>query len=86
MYDIDPETKRWELSRLMIDKNHQGNGYGKQAISLLLSQLKEKLGSIPFYTSIEPTNEAMKKLIQSFGFAPTGEIMWDEEVFCVKIN
>ena len=85
MYDIDPETKRWELSRLMVDEEYQGNGYGKQALSLLLAQLKEKLGSIPFYTSIEPENIVMKELIQSLNFAPTGEIMWDEEVYMVTL-
>jgi diamine N-acetyltransferase len=85
MYDIDPETKRWELSRLMIDEVHQGNGYGKQALSLLLKQLKEKLGSIQFYTSVEPANEVMKKLIKSLGFSETGEIMWDEEIYCINL-
>ena len=83
MYDIDPETKRWELSRFMIDQKHQGNGYGKQALLLLLKQLREKLGSIHFYTSVVPSNEGMKKLIKSFDFSETGEIMWDEEVYCM---
>lgn len=82
MYDIDPETKRWELSRLMIDKKHQGKGYGKQALLLLLERIKNILGSICFYTSVEPTNTTMKNLIEELGFSETGEIMWDEEVFC----
>jgi len=85
MYDIDPETKRWELSRLMIDKEHQRKGYGKQALLLLLKQLKEKIGSIKFYTSVEPENNTMKNLIKSLGFIKTGEIMWDEEVFCITL-
>jgi len=85
MYDIDPETKRWELSRFMVDKKHQGNGYGRQALSLLLAHLKEELGSIPFYTSIEPKNKGMKKLVKLLGFTPTGEIMWGEEVYSVTL-
>lgn len=85
MYDLDPDTKRWELSRFMVDEKYQGNGYGKEALSLLLLQLKKKLGSISFYTSIEPKNQVMKKLIQSLGFSSTGEIMWDEEVFCIAL-
>ena len=83
MYDIDPETDRWELSRFMIDEEYQGNGYGKKALSLLLSLLREKLGAISFYTSVEPENKVMKKLIKSLGFVETGEVLWDEEVFSV---
>lgn len=82
MYDIDPETKRWELSRLMIDKEHQGKGYGKQALLLVLEKIKNTLGPIRFYTSVHPENAAMKRLIEWLGFAKTGEIMWEEEVFC----
>lgn len=85
MYDIDPETKRWKLSRLMIAEEYQGKGYGKQALLLLLSRLKEKIGPTPFYTSVEPTNIYMKKLIKSVGFAPTGEVIWDEAVYSVKL-
>jgi len=85
MYDIDSETKRWELSRLMVDEEYQGNRYGKQALSLLLMHLKEKLGSISFYTSIESENKVMQKLIQSLGFVPTGEVMWDEDVYSITL-
>ena len=85
MYDIDPETKRWELSRLMIDEEHQGNGFGKQALLLLLRQLKEKLGSIHFYTSVVPSNNVMKRLVKSLGLLETDEITWDEEVFRIAL-
>lgn len=85
MYDIDPDTKRWELSRFMIADSHQGNGYGKKALVLLLDKLKKDLGSITFYTSVVPENTVMKKLIESIGFSKTGEIMWDEEVFCITL-
>lgn len=85
MYDIDPETKRWELSRFMIDKKYQGKGYGRQALLLLLKKLKEMLGSVNYYTSVATENAAMKKLIENVGFLKTGETMWSEEVFCKKL-
>ena len=85
MYDIDPETKRWELSRFMIDEEHQGNNYGKQALIVLLEKLKNELGEINFYTSVEPSNKVMKKMIKSLGFSVTGEIMWEEEVYCKSL-
>jgi len=85
MYDIDPDTKRWELSRFMIDERHQGKGYGRHALVMLLEKLKIELGQIDFYTSVEPENNAMKKLIESLGFIQTGEIMWEEEVYCKSL-
>lgn len=44
MYDLDPETKRMEMSRLMIDQRFQGKGYAKKAILKLLNLMREKYG------------------------------------------
>lgn len=86
MYDIDPDTKRLELSRFMIDESHQGKGYGRQALTLLLEKVGKAQGPVDFYASVVPENEAMKKLISSMGFTETGEIMWDEEVFRIMLG
>ncbi|QVK17588.1 GNAT family N-acetyltransferase [Mycoplasmatota bacterium] len=85
MYDIDPDTKRHEMSRLMIDHKFQGKGYGKIAITKLLELIRNKYGNINFYTSIEPNNIGAQKLYESLGFKKTGEIMWDEVVMVVKL-
>jgi diamine N-acetyltransferase len=85
MYDIDPDTNRLEMSRLMMDKNNQGKGYGKAAISKLFDLVREKYGDVEFYTSIEPENVATGKLYESMGFKKTGEIMWEEEVMVVQL-
>ena len=84
MYDIDADTKRWELSRMMIDKRFQGNGYGKEALRILLELISRVIGNVDFYTSTAPENADMKHLISGQGFVPTGEIMWDEEVFVLR--
>ncbi|MGH4123790.1 MAG: GNAT family N-acetyltransferase [Clostridium sp.] len=85
MYDLDPDTKRMEMSRLMIDQKYQGKGYGKMAVLKLLDLIKEKYGNIKFYTSIEPKNIVAQKLYESLGFKKTGEIMWDEEVMVIQL-
>jgi len=62
--------------RILIDKNRQGKGYGKQAISKIIDEIK----TMPYgradrvYTSWAPDNVASKMLFKSFGFAETGEI------------
>lgn len=85
MYDLDPDTKRMEISRLMIDQKYQGKGYGKKSMLKLLELIKGKYGNIKFYTSIEPENIIAEKLYESIGFKKTGEIMWDEEVMTIQL-
>lgn len=85
MYDVDPDTHRTEMCRLMIDKEYQGKGYGRAAILRLLDLVKKKYGNIKFYTSIEPNNATAKKLYESVGFNMTGEIMWEELVMMVQL-
>ncbi|WP_245840345.1 GNAT family N-acetyltransferase [Terribacillus saccharophilus] len=80
MFGTDEETKRIELCRFMLDKQHQGKGYGKAALMMLLELIKIRYGAISFYTSIVPGNAAAEKLYESAGFVMTGEIMWDELV------
>jgi diamine N-acetyltransferase len=80
MYGKDRETKRMEMSRLMIDRKYQGRGYGRKASQLLLEKLLDTYGNIDLYTSAEPENVNAITLYESLGFEKTGEIMWGEIV------
>jgi diamine N-acetyltransferase len=59
----------------MIDKNHQGKGYGKKAMLTALELIrtfpygKASLVSL----SYEPENLAAKSLYSSLGFVETGD-------------
>ena len=63
----------YNVWRFMIDKNHQGKGYGKQAMGKVLDEIR----AMPFgkanyvYTNYEPKNEVGRKLYASFGFVDT---------------
>jgi diamine N-acetyltransferase len=85
MYGLDSDTKRWEMCRLMIDKEFQNKGYGKEAVLKILDEMKEKFGKIEFFTSVEPQNIKAQKLFEKIGFSKTGEIMWDEEVMKIQL-
>ena len=56
--------------RFMIDKRYQGNGYGREAMRLVLEFIRTfPAGAAKYcWLSYEPTNERAKKLYQSFGF------------------
>lgn len=86
MYDLDPDTNRMEMCRLMIDHKYQGKGYGRSAVLKLLDLIREKYGKIKFYTSTVPGNTAAQKLYESIGFKKTGEIMWGEVVMAIQLD
>jgi len=80
-YQNDDEPLYY-LWRFMIDKKHQGKGYGKAAMVEILKHIRTmplgKASSI--YLSYEPENEVAKKLYASLGFVETGEIKDGEAV------
>jgi len=74
MYGFDGETSNYWICRLMIDHTAQGKGYGKEAIGLILEEIKQMEGCDAIYLSTEPENEKAIKLYESFGFVKTGQI------------
>ena len=77
----------YNLWRLMIDKNYQNKGYGKEAVRLALEFIKTfPCGKADFcWLSYEPENEVAKRLYHSFGFAETGEMDGDEIIAVLKL-
>jgi len=61
--------------RFMLDAKQQGKGYGRQALTQLLDEIRQfPCGKVDYcYTSYEPKNITAKKLYESFGFIETGE-------------
>ncbi len=74
MYGHDEETSNYWICRLMIDHTCQGKGYGKEAIGLVLEEMKKVEECDAIYLSTEPENEKAIQLYESFGFVKTGNI------------
>ena len=77
----------YNLWRLLIDKNYQNKGYGKEAVRLALEFIKTfPCGKADFcWLSYEPENEIASRLYHSFGFAETGEMDGDEIIAVLKL-
>ena len=64
----------YEIYRLMIDKNHQGKGYGREAVMLLLDYIR----TFPYgraenvYAAWHPENEISGKTFLGCGFTAAG--------------
>lgn len=69
----------------MIDKIYQGHGYGKKAMQLIIEEMRKIVDCKEIYLSTEPENALAIKLYESLGFRATGEIIEDEEEYCLHI-
>jgi diamine N-acetyltransferase len=66
--------------RLMIEASHQGKGYGKAAMNLMLDHLKAISGCQRIAISYAPENQTARQLYARLGFVETGEMEDDEVV------
>ena len=64
--------KQYTLWKFLIDKEHQGKGYGKEALKQGVTYLKEQFDAKEIYTGVSLGNEAAKGLYKSVGFVETG--------------
>ena len=71
--DFD-DKPAYEIYRLMIDRNHQGKGYGKEAVNLLLKYIKTfPYGEAEYvYAEWHPDNKASEKVCAASGFLTIG--------------
>lgn len=77
--DEDDETV-YKICRLMIAKEHQGKGYGRQAMERSLEIIRTfPHGKADLVVlSYKSDNEAARSLYSSLGFKETGEFDGDE--------
>ncbi|WP_344904178.1 GNAT family N-acetyltransferase [Paenibacillus hodogayensis] len=68
--------------RLMIDKQHQYRGYGREAMKKILEFIRTcPAGPAQYrWISYKAENAVAKKLYESFGFRDNGEIIHEEQI------
>jgi diamine N-acetyltransferase len=86
MMGQDKDTQQCYIVRLMIDAKHQGKGYGRTAMKLMVDDLKARYNPDAIFISFEPENHAARKLYESLGFADTGKIEEGELVFRLPLT
>ena len=63
---------QYTLWKFLIDKNHQGKGYGREALIKGIKYLEDRFGIREIYTGVALGNERAKHLYRSIGFKETG--------------
>jgi diamine N-acetyltransferase len=75
MYCMDEEDREYWIYRMMIDQKHQGKGYSKAALRLLLDRIQSDPEHHIVYLDVHPENTPAVRLYQGFGFRFTGKVV-----------
>ncbi|MBR6477423.1 MAG: GNAT family N-acetyltransferase [Lachnospiraceae bacterium] len=62
----------YTLWKFLIDKDHQHQGIGREALQLGIDFLKDRFHVSEVYTGVVPENTVAKRTYASAGFKPTG--------------
>ena len=68
----DPEDGSYYLWRLMIGAQHQGRGYGRRAMELLIEHVKMLLGGSVLKSNHAPGEGSPAEFYRRLGFQHTG--------------
>ena len=80
MLIVDRKNNECEIWEFVIDKKHQGKGYGKNATKVVIEHIKKEFSCNNIFLSVFPENKVAIKVYERCGFSFTGESVEDEVV------
>ena len=80
----DPPKEFW-VWRFMIDASHQGKGYGRRALELLVEEARQD-GVKEVRLSYHPGEHSPHAFYTGFGFVDTGEVEEGERVMRLALE
>ena len=75
-----PSEGEYFIWRIMIDKAHQGSGYGEAALRLLVERIQAIGDPKVLLLSHMQGNERAARFFQAFGFEYTGEALGEADL------
>ena len=84
MLNLDHEKPEYYLWRYMIDKNHQGKGYGKRALDEVVKFLSQFTKADVLFSSVVPGEHSPMGFYLNYGFDETEE--WEEGEKVIKLD
>lgn len=85
MISDTPEKAEYYLWRFMIDAKHQGKGYGRRALELVIEHVKTRPNAKALYTSHVRDNDGAGRFYRKMGFEYTGEVEGEELVMKLEL-
>ena len=82
-WNVEPQPPEilgpWFLWKLLVDKRHQGRGYGREIVSKVVDLVRAE-GATELLTSYVPESGGPAGFYERLGFVPTGEVDPDGEI------
>ena len=82
----DPDTPEYYLWRLMIDAAHQGNGFGRKAIALLVEYVRTRPAARELLVSYHPGPHSPRDFYLKQGFHDTGRVEEGEDMLSLPLD
>lgn len=80
------EKEEYFLWRFMVAAEHQGNGYGKRALDLVVEHVRGLPGATELRTSYVPGKAGPRDFYLRYGFVETGEVEGGERVIRLELS
>lgn len=80
VYGRDPDDGEYWLYRFMIDRRHQGKGFGTRALAALVAEVRALPDSRGITVGYQPDNAVAERLYFAAGFEPAGMASWGEKL------
>ena len=85
LYD-DPEEQQYFLWRLMIDADHQGAGYGRRGLDLVVEHVRGRPGARELRSSYVEGEDGPAGFYRAYGFVETGEVEGADVVISLDLE
>jgi diamine N-acetyltransferase len=83
---IDEEEDEYDLWRMMIDKKHQGKGYGGRALRQVIEYVSSFPGAQELTLSYLPGDGNPGPFFTKFGFEDSDEWVDDEKLLALNLD
>lgn len=80
MYCIDRDDGEYWIYRLMVDKEHQGKGYGRRAMELVVETIKRDAAHHRILLGVHRDGGASVHIYESMGFVFNGQVFGKEHI------
>lgn len=86
MLDENPEQGVYFLWRFMIAGEHQGRGFGRAALDLVVEHVRSRPGATELLSSYVPGEHGPRDFYLAYGFEETGETEGEEIVIRLPLG
>lgn len=88
MYGIDPDDNNYWIYRLMVAEGHQGQGFGTEAVKLIIDEIKSiNTSGIPLIMiGYKQENAGARVTYRKAGFVETEIASWGEQLAAYTLN